>query len=77
MPSLIFFTDTLGLSIGGYNLIIGQTWNLQLAAEILQFTIINHLEFLAFLVQLLLTEFDGILEGEYILGWIDNWAAIS
>jgi len=72
MLSLIFFTDALGHGIGGYNLTTGRTWNLQLLAEILQFTTINHLEFLAFLVQLLVAEFNGILEGEHVLDWMDN-----
>ena len=34
----------------------------------MDFTIINHLEFLAFLVQILLEEYKEDLDNEYILG---------
>ena len=37
---------------------------------------INHLEFLKFLVQLLLSEYEENLDNQYILSWIVNKEAI-
>jgi len=50
MPTLIFFTDALGAALGGFNLNTCCTWNFDLLPNILDYRIINYLEFLALLV---------------------------
>lgn len=68
LPTIIYFTGTSKHSLGRYNLDIGRIWNYKLPKGIMDFTIINHLEFLAFLVQILLEEYKEDLDNEYILG---------
>jgi len=62
--------------MGGYNFQMDQTWNYILLADILKHTSINHLEFLAGLIKLLLAE-SYCRPADHILLWIDNSTAIS
>ena len=70
LPTLIFFTDASSKDLGGYNLQTSHTQNFKLLEGILEFTMINHLEFLAFLIQLLLAEYTINLDKEHILLWL-------
>ena len=44
---------------------------------ILDYTIINYLEFFIFIIQLLALEFYNVLKDEDILIWIDNMTAVA
>ena len=68
--------DTSKYGLGRCNLGTGRTWNYKLFKGIINFTTINHLEFLAFLVQILLGQYDKDLDNKHILGWLDNMTAI-
>ena len=76
LPTSTYFTDASGLGIGGYFLQNGQTWNFKFPPDILAFMTINHLKFLAIIVQLLLAEWYYELNGEHVLIWINNSTAI-
>jgi len=45
--------------------------------RILNYTTINHPEFFALLLQLLLSESKNLLDNECILAWLDNTAVVS
>ena len=58
----ISFTDVSGMGLGGYFLFSWQSLNFKLPEGILNCTTINHLEFLAFIVELLLLKFENKLK---------------
>ena len=57
LPNKFHFTDASRRAMGGFNMNSGQTWNYLFPTDILKFTSINYLEFLAVIVELLLVEY--------------------
>lgn len=77
MPTTIFFTDTSSQGLGGYSLYNIRSQNFVLINRIFNYTTINHLEFFALLLQLLLSESKNLLDNECILAWLDNTVVVS
>jgi len=77
MPSLTLFTDVSGLGMGGFNLETSRSWNFLFPIDILKFTTINYLKFLAVITQLLILEAENNLTIEHILIWIENMMAVA
>ena len=60
LPNKFHFTDASGRVIGQFNLKSYYTWNYIFSVDILKFTLINHLEFLAVIIELLLTKYFAV-----------------
>ena len=67
MLSLILFTDALGSSIGSFNLYMDRIWNYILSVDILNYIIIDYLEFFTMILQLLVLEWEDNLTTEHAL----------
>ena len=76
LPSATHFTDASGKGMGGYHMETGCVWNYPFPSGILEKTTINHLEFFAIIVDLLLEAYHNHINGNRVLIWIDNQSAV-
>ena len=75
--TMLMFTDAAKYSMGGYYNETGVGWQFAFPKGILDHTTINHLEFLAILVELMRIKLDGDRSVPHILAWIDNASTVS
>ena len=76
LPSDTHFTDTSSKGMGGYHMETSYIWNYPFPSGILEKTTINHLEFFAIIVDLLLTAYHNHINSHHILIWIDNQSSV-
>ena len=76
-PTMVMFTDAAKYGMGGYHNESGVGWQFAFPARILEHTTINHLEFLAAVVGLIIMKLEDDGGSPHLLAWIDNSSAVS
>ena len=76
-PSLTIFTDASKRGMGGYCNETGIGWRYEFPEGVLKHTTINHMEFLAMIVFLMIIVEECGETNPHILAWIDNASAVS
>jgi len=77
-PTVIYRSDASEFGIGGYNLISGIAWRLELPLDCHSITSLNSLEFLACLISIWIEHFHKVLEPEScLLSQTDSTSALG
>ena len=76
LPNRMHFTNASVKALRGHNFLTVRTWIYLLPDCILKHSAINHLEFMANLLELLLAEF-SCSSSDRILLWIGNFIAVT
>ena len=77
VPTMVVFTDTLKYAMGWYGSEAGVGWQYKVPSTILEHTTINHLQFLAMLIQRILVPSERDGSDTHILAWRVKSSAVS